>query len=61
MSHMYSRVNEILISWLQKKYGVVSSLTLIRGVKHEYLRMTLDFTEPGKKIVTIYDNDRRVL
>ena len=43
-------VNNVIAS-LSAKYGKVGEITARRGRKHDYLGMTLDFSEVGKFIV----------
>ena len=38
----------MIINVLQERYGKETPLTVTRGKVHEYLGMTIDFSEPGK-------------
>jgi hypothetical protein len=48
ISHSDPSVVEALIYLLNKEYGKINSLVSTRGKVHEYLGMTLDFSEEGK-------------
>ena len=45
-------VNEVIAS-LSDEYGKVEEMTVRRGKIHDYLGMTLDFSEEGKFIVNM--------
>ena len=45
MSHEDPRVLESFIDWLTKKYGELKAPTIVRGDKHFYLGMTIDYSE----------------
>ena len=48
-SHVDPKVNDKFLSWLKTKYASnkIGEIKAIRGQKHDYLAMTLDFTIPG--------------
>ena len=48
-SHVDPKVNDKFLSWLKTKYASnkIGEIKAIRGQKHNYLAMTLDFTIPG--------------
>jgi hypothetical protein len=48
MSHVSSAVLDSIIDRLDEKYGNEAPLTVTRGTVHEYLGMTIDFSEEGK-------------
>ena len=48
MSHVDGEVLEEIIQGLEEKYGKEAPLTVHRGTVHEYLGMTIDFSEKGK-------------
>jgi hypothetical protein len=48
ISHVESSVVDLMIKKLNNKYGKQGSLTVTRGKVHEYLGMTIDFSEEGK-------------
>ena len=47
-SHVDPKVNDQFLSWLKMKYASdkIGEIKAIRGKKHDYLSMTLDFTTP---------------
>ena len=49
-SHVYPKVNDNFHKWLEKTYGIddIGHVEASRGKVHEYLAMTLDYTEEGK-------------
>jgi hypothetical protein len=47
-SHVDSKVNDDFLLWLNEKYGDAEApVKVVRGKKHDYLGMILDFEEPG--------------
>jgi hypothetical protein len=48
-SHVDSKVNDEFLVWLQEKYASdkIGEIKAMRGMKHDYLATTLDFTTPG--------------
>jgi hypothetical protein len=48
-SHVDPKVNDKFLSWLKIKYASnkIGEIKAVRGHKHDYLAMTLDFTIPG--------------
>ena len=51
ISHKDPAVVDELIASLNVEYGQVGEMTVRRGKIHDYLGMTLDFSNPGKFIV----------
>ena len=49
-SHMDPRVNDEFLLWLKRQYGNegLGEVKYTRGMYHEYLGMTLDYSEQGK-------------
>src|SRR5210317_442834 len=47
-SHVNPKVNDDFAEWLNKRYGGIKPCTIVRGKKHRYLGMLLDFSYPGK-------------
>ena len=45
---MDPKVNDELEKWLNKMYGDHGPVTTTRGIVHDYLGMTFDFSETGK-------------
>ena len=54
-SHVNPKVNDKFLDWLNKKYGQHGAVVATRGKKHDYLGMTLDFSEKGVVIVDMVD------
>ena len=55
ISHVDPEVVTEVIGWLEGEFGAEAPLTVTRGKVHEYLGMTLDFTERGKVKFTMID------
>jgi hypothetical protein len=55
ISHMSSNVVTSVIEQLDETFGKEAPLTVTRGKVHEYLGMTLDYSEPGKVKVYMVD------
>eukprot|EP00804_Cyclotella_cryptica_P027764 CCRYP_009202-RA/>CCRYP_009202-RA protein AED:0.72 eAED:0.12 QI:0/-1/0/1/-1/1/1/0/1137 len=51
ISHVETQVVDEIIASLKAKYEKVGTMTVRRGKIHEYLGMTLDFSQPGKFII----------
>ena len=47
-SHVDPKVNDEFAIWLNDRYGAIKPCTIVRGKKHRYLGMLLDFSYPGK-------------
>ena len=49
-SHEDAKVNEEFYNWCESKYGEdnIGHVEVVRGKKHDYLAMILDYTEKGK-------------
>jgi hypothetical protein len=54
-SHMHSAVNDEFEEWLNNMYGNYGAVKATRGDRHDYLGMTLDFSQKGKVIVDMCD------
>ena len=50
VSHIDSKVNDDFIKWVDELYGddEIGRVKATRGLKHDYLRMLLDYTMKGK-------------
>jgi hypothetical protein len=48
LSHVLEHVLDELIADMNKCYGKITPLTVTKGTKHDYLRMTLDYSMPGE-------------
>jgi hypothetical protein len=48
-SHVDSKVNDQFLEWLKNKYASdeIGEVKVMRGKKHDYLAMTLDYSIPG--------------
>jgi hypothetical protein len=51
ISHVDGKVVTGIINKLDEKYGKVGKLTIRRGKVHDYLGMTLNFSQPSKVII----------
>jgi hypothetical protein len=62
-SHMDKQVNDEFLKWLQDKYGndQIGQVKAMRGLKHDYLGMVLDFTTPGVVGVDMRDYIRAMV
>ena len=58
---MDPKVNDEFDKWLNKKYGEQSPVTSHRGKVHDYLGMTLNFSEKGKVIIDVTDYAKSML
>jgi hypothetical protein len=47
-SHVDPKVNDEFAKWLNDRYGQIKPCTIVRGKKHRYLGMLLDFSYKGK-------------
>jgi hypothetical protein len=52
-SHVHPSVNDKFQEWLQDMYGdqMIAIVKTTRGMKHNYLGMVLDYSQPGKVMV----------
>lgn len=55
ISHESAEVAENILSLLNKQYGQEAPLVVTRGQIHEYLGMTIDYTEAGKCKIRMSD------
>jgi hypothetical protein len=55
MSHMDANVVNDLIDQIDSKYGKERLITMLRGKVHDYLGMTIDYSESGKVKISIFD------
>ena len=53
LSHVKPSVVSNIIATLKKEYEVIGTLSVTRGKVHDYLGMTLDFSNPGKLIIDV--------
>jgi hypothetical protein len=61
ISHVDPAVVESLLDLLNGEYGKINPLVTTQGKVHDYLGMTLDFTEDGKLKVIMKDYIRQML
>jgi hypothetical protein len=61
ISHVDSAVVDDILLMLDKRYGKDAPLTITRGDVHEYLGMTIDFTNKGKVMILMDDYTDNVL
>jgi hypothetical protein len=54
-SHVDPKVNDDFLAWLNSKYGHYGEVKATRGKIHDYLGMTLDYSEPGKVKIGMID------
>lgn len=54
-SHVMSKVNTKFLKWLNKIYGQHGEVKATRGFVHDYLGMTLDYSEKGKVKIGMTD------
>ena len=62
-SHVDAKVNDDYHAWCEKKYGNKDTghITTVRGKKHDYLTMNLDYSDKGKlKIDMMYYIDNMI-
>ena len=55
ISHAEESVVKSVVSELTKRYGKVKSLTVNSGKVHDYLGMTLDYSDYGKVMIKMFD------
>ena len=55
ISHVDMSATEHVIEKLESEFGKEAPLTVTRGKVHEYLGMTIDFSEPGKVVFSMLD------
>jgi hypothetical protein len=61
ISHVDEAVNTELIKLLESEFGKEAPLTITRGKVHDYLGMTLDYTEDGKVKIRMEDYVEKML
>ncbi len=62
-SHVDKTVNDDFLKWLQDMYGEdgIGTVKAVRGTKHDYLAMILDFSEPGVLKLNMIDYVRQMI
>jgi hypothetical protein len=61
ISHEDPNVVTSLIADLEEAFGKEAPLTVTRGKRHEYLGMTIDYSIPGKVLITMQDYIQNML
>ena len=61
ISHVDKRVVDNFISWCRSKYENFTKMKPSRGKIHDYLGVTLDYSEPGKVKLYMHDYVKSVL
>ena len=61
LSHVDMEVLESIISKIELEFGKEAPLTVTRGKIHEYLGMTIDFSDPGKVIFSMIDYVQKLI
>jgi hypothetical protein len=61
ISHVDAEVVTGIIEQIDEEFGKEAPLTITRGKIHEYLGMTLDYTEPGKVKIKMLDYVEKML
>ena len=61
ISHADSKVVDHIIRTLEQEFGKEAPLTIRRGKIHDYLGMTLDFTNPGKVTIRMEEYIKSML
>ena len=62
-SHKNKEVNDRFFKWLEKTYGEdgIGRVKVVRGLKHDYLAMTLDFNTKGKLKLDMVDYTKKLI
>ena len=55
ISHVDSKVVDSVLEQLNERYGRISPLTVTRGKVHDYVGMTLDFSQSGEVRFSMFD------
>jgi hypothetical protein len=61
ISHVDPNVVESLLDLLNDEYGKINPLVTTHGKVHEYLRMTLDYSDDGKVKIIMKDYIKKML
>ena len=62
-SHKNKEVNDSFLKWLERTYGEdgIGEVKVVRGLKHDYLAMVLDFTTKGKLKLDMVDYTKNLI
>ena len=55
MLHVYSNIVSSIIANIDAEYGNISKMTITWGNIHKSLRMTIDYSSPGKLKFSMID------
>ena len=55
VSHCSARIVTGVVKELQQEYGKETLLTVLRGKKHDYLGMVIDYSRDDAVIITMFD------
>ena len=61
LSHVDDKVNTLIVNLIDEEFGKESPITVTRGKVHDYLGMTLDYTEKGKVKIKMLDYLEKML
>jgi hypothetical protein len=61
ISHVSAKVNTTVINMINTKFGKEAPITITRGLIHDYLGMTLDYSEKGKVKIKMIDYVKKML
>jgi len=61
VSHIDTRVVDGVLKQINDAYGKEVPITITRGKVHDYLGMTLDFSDEGKVKITLYNYIKKML
>jgi hypothetical protein len=61
ISHVNDNVNTKVIKMIESEFGKEASLTITMGKIHDYLGMTLDYSEKGKVKIKMLDYIEKML
>ena len=61
ISHVSAATNTDIIRMIDKEFGAEAPLTITRGKVHDYLGMTLDYSEKGKVKIKMLDYVEKML
>ena len=60
-SHVDPAVFPSVLADIDVEYGKIAKMTITRGKVHKYLRMTIDFSSPGKVIFSMINYIEKML
>ena len=60
-SHVDPAVVSSILAYIYSEYGKIPIMTITRGKVHKYLGMTIDYSSPGKLILSMIDYIRKML